>query len=111
MVQRVLHDAGYGVVTAENGQRALELLGTLPESVDLVFTDVRMPGMSGPTLARTLSESKPDLPVIYTSGWLEEQDPATSQLPPHSSLLPKPFMPSQLLESVGMALRRARATN
>ena len=111
MVQRVLHDAGYGVVTAENGQRALDLLSTLPESVDLVFTDVRMPAMSGPAMARVLSESKPDLPVIYTSGWLEEQDPATSQLPPRSSLLPKPFMPGQLLESVATALRRAGATD
>ncbi|HEX8580107.1 MAG TPA: PAS domain S-box protein [Allosphingosinicella sp.] len=59
-----------GVVTAKDGQEALALLEREP--VDLVFTDVVMPGISGLELARSLRESHPDLPVVLATGYSEE---------------------------------------
>ena len=104
-MQRSLQDEGYGVVIAGNGRRALELLATLPQAVDLVLADVRMPEMGGHHLAQVPAETRPDLPVIYTTGWIEEQNPATSSLPAGSVLLPKPFKPESLIGLVRAVLR------
>ena len=105
VIQRSLQDEGYGVVTAVNGRRALDLIATLPQAIDLVLADVKMPEMGGRHLGRVLAATRPDLPVIYMSGWLEEQNPATSTLPAGAVLLPKPFKPTALVELVQTVLR------
>jgi two-component system cell cycle sensor histidine kinase/response regulator CckA len=65
---RGLQDEGYHVLTAGNGVEALEIMETAPP-VDLVVTDVVMPGMDGRELGRRLAQRSPDLPVLYISAY------------------------------------------
>jgi CheY-like chemotaxis protein len=107
VVERTLREEGYGVVVAEHGKRALELLATLPQAVDLIFADVRMPEMGGAELGRILAQTRADLPIIYSTGWPEELNPATSRLGPNATMLPKPFNPATLLRAVEAVFKRA----
>jgi nitrogen-specific signal transduction histidine kinase len=70
-VERVLNRAGYRVLGAANGQDALALAKTLPH-VDLLFTDMVMPGLSGPELAKLLTAIHPGVRTLYASGYSDE---------------------------------------
>jgi CheY-like chemotaxis protein len=72
VTSRLLSGAGYAVLDAEDGRGALDLLQHVAPAVDLVLTDLRMPGMSGTQLARAVSELRPDLPVLYMTGFSED---------------------------------------
>ena len=107
IIERTLREEGYGVVVAEHGKRALELLATVPQAVDLVVADVRMPEMGGIELGHILSASRANLPIIYITGWPDEQNAATSALGPAARVLPKPFNPVTMIRAVESALKRA----
>jgi CheY-like chemotaxis protein len=65
----ILHDLGYRTAWAANANEALELLAKNELYFDLVFSDIIMPGMNGIELAEAVRRSKPDLPVVLTSGY------------------------------------------
>jgi two-component system cell cycle sensor histidine kinase/response regulator CckA len=67
--QLVLRRNGYNVLPARNGEEALKLLDETPNPVDLVFTDVVMPRMSGADLFRRVNQAYPSIPVLFTSGY------------------------------------------
>ncbi|HVX65383.1 MAG TPA: PAS domain S-box protein [Bryobacteraceae bacterium] len=69
LVSRLLGDLGYNVVAVANGQEALTPLRTAGQNLDLLLTDVVMPGMSGPELAACAATIRPGLPVLYISGY------------------------------------------
>lgn len=99
-VARLLTEAGYDVVTAANGAEALHL-ATDATRFDLVITDVRMPIMDGRELGYRLGAVRPDLPVIFLSGY----DTAVDSLPLPADgrqvgFLAKPFEPGTLLSRV-----------
>lgn len=98
--RRILERAGYRVLSAENGDRALALMATVAEQPDLVLTDVAMPGMSGPELVQRLRERGIDAPVLLTSGHAET--PAARFGTP---FLPKPFSRGALLAAVADAIK------
>jgi CheY-like chemotaxis protein len=109
MVERTLREEGYGVVVANHGKHALQLLDALSDAVDVVFADIRMPQMGGPELGRILAERRPELPVIYTSGWPDEQQRhETTGYTPGAAFLAKPFAPPALLAILRTVLERAR---
>jgi two-component system, cell cycle sensor histidine kinase and response regulator CckA len=92
LMQRILEDGGYHVLTAHNGGDALDALLRHGHEIRLLVTDVLMPGMSGPTLAKA-AQLFSRMPVLYVSGYLgndEDQVPA-------AAFLQKPFTPSELL--------------
>jgi two-component system, cell cycle sensor histidine kinase and response regulator CckA len=95
---RTLREAGYAVHEARHGGEALDLVrgGTL-ERLDLVVTDLGMPVMRGETLAAHLRNERPDVPVLYISGYTD-----SVAVEP---FLQKPFAPHQLLREVGNLLR------
>ena len=66
---RTLQAEGYHTLQAGHGAEALEVMETTPDPVDLVVTDVVMPGMDGRELGRRLSQRWPDLPVLYISAY------------------------------------------
>ncbi|MGE3477098.1 MAG: ATP-binding protein [Rhodospirillaceae bacterium] len=101
-----LADLGYKVVEAENGERALELLGAHPE-VSLLFTDVVMPHMNGHQLATEASKRKPGLKVLYTTGYTRNAVVHNGVLDPDVKLLHKPFT----LDALAHAIRRAIDTD
>jgi two-component system cell cycle sensor histidine kinase/response regulator CckA len=97
---------GYTVLTAENGEAALEILAREP-GVDLMISDVVMPTMDGPTTAREARKSLPDLPILFISGYAEEQLRQSIDLD-HVGFLAKPFTVQQLAEAARDALRGAK---
>jgi len=89
-----LETAGYTVHQAGGGVEALEVLGNNPEIV-LLFTDVAMPGMSGDQLAQEVRKRRPDIKVLFTSGFAEPEV-ALRQFAEHSAWLKKPYTAREL---------------
>ncbi|MGI4731562.1 MAG: response regulator [Janthinobacterium lividum] len=102
VAERALARQGYTVLTAENGEAALELLRTGPKP-DLLVSDVVMPVMDGPTMAARVRERWPELPILFMSGYAEEQLRRSIDLE-NVSFLPKPFSVQQLAEAARDAL-------
>ncbi|TPG14552.1 response regulator [Sphingomonas oligophenolica] len=94
VAERALTRQGYTVLTAENGEAALELLETSGRP-DLLISDVVMPMMDGPTMVRQVRKAYPDLPVIFMSGYAEEQLRKSIDIDA-VAFLPKPFSVAQL---------------
>ena len=101
---RILEAAGYTVLAAGSGQDALELAEGREGPIDLLLTDVLMPGLNGPELARTLRASRPDLAVLYISGYSADVLAAQELRAEEVDLLEKPFRPVELLERVSLAI-------
>jgi two-component system cell cycle sensor histidine kinase/response regulator CckA len=97
---RGLTSRGYTVLEAGNGVEAIEVLESSGKPIDLVVSDVVMPEMDGPTLARELRTRNPDLKIIFVSGYAE--DAFQKHLPEHGqfAFLPKPFTLKQLVAAV-----------
>ncbi len=98
VAERALTRNGYTVMTAANGEEALEVMRGR-EDIDLLVSDVVMPVMDGPTLVRHARESDPTLPILFMSGYAEEQLRKTIDLD-NIAFLPKPFSVQQLAEAV-----------
>jgi signal transduction histidine kinase/ActR/RegA family two-component response regulator len=105
---RVLASLGYAVLAASSGEEALRLLED-GRTIDLVVSDVIMPGMTGPELYRTLTERFPHLPVLFTSGYSSDAVARHGVLAPGTLFLEKPYSPSALGQKVGEALGRTEA--
>ncbi len=108
--KRALHNKGYRVVEARSGEEALELVRSQEGRFDLVISDVVMPNMDGPTLAREIRSRFPDTPIIFISGYAEDvfRKRLTEE---HGDIafLPKPFSLTALAGAVKEALDRRRA--
>jgi two-component system, cell cycle sensor histidine kinase and response regulator CckA len=102
VAERALTRQGYKVVTAGNGEEALECLDG-GETFDLLISDVVMPTMDGPTLVRQARQTYPDLPILFMSGYAEEQLRKSIDIE-RVAFLPKPFSVQQLAEAARAAL-------
>jgi PAS domain S-box-containing protein len=107
LARSVLADAGYEVVEAETPERALELAGGRKEPIDLVVTDVVMPGMNGRELADELRRRQPDLRVLFTSGYTDDVVLSTGTLQNGTAFLQKPFGVDELQRKVRELLESA----
>lgn len=96
VVQRALAAKGYDVLTAPGPMEALDLSQAHPRRIDLLLTDVMMPGMSGPDLARTLSATRPDMRIIFMSGFSADLLTETMRMEAKAGFLPKPFTIAKL---------------
>ena len=97
VAERALTRQGYTVLTAEHGEAALDLLEAHPRP-DLLISDVMMPIMDGPTMVRRARERYPDLPILFMSGYAEEQLRKSIDLD-NVAFLAKPFSVQQLAEA------------
>jgi hypothetical protein len=104
LVARILHEAGYTVLVADCGERALRDVVANETAIDLLLTDLVMTGMSGRELADTLAERWPALHILYMSGYPDEVIGRHGPL--DAPLLPKPFTTRELLAQVAAALSR-----
>jgi CheY-like chemotaxis protein len=104
LTRRVLQGAGYVVLEAGNGADALRALEQHPDAVHLVFTDVVMPGMNGRELAARLALTRPDMRVLYTSGYTEDAILRHGVLDDPSRFLSKPYTPAELRRRIREAL-------
>jgi two-component system cell cycle sensor histidine kinase/response regulator CckA len=98
---RALATRGYSVLEAASGEAALEILRERKEGVDLVISDVIMPGIDGPTLVKTLRVERPELRIILISGYAEDAfRKELSRDGQDLAFLPKPFSLKQLISKV-----------
>jgi len=93
---RALRLQGLGVIEADNGEQALELLKDPGLSVDLFITDVIMPGLDGPSWVRAALRQRPQTRVIFVSGYAEEALEQDPELRAQAQFLPKPFSLAEL---------------
>jgi two-component system cell cycle sensor histidine kinase/response regulator CckA len=103
---RALRLRGYSVLEADNAEAALALLADPALHVDLFVTDVIMPGKDGPTWVREALEHRPEVKVIFVSGYAEEAFAEHKALIPESSFLPKPFSLVELTQAVQAQLAK-----
>jgi two-component system cell cycle sensor histidine kinase/response regulator CckA len=97
---RALRMRGYHVLEASGGEEALEIVKNDKAKIDLIITDVVMPNMDGPTMVRHVKQIKPDLAVIFMSGYAEEAFRRNDQNSEGIHFLPKPFGLKQLAAKV-----------
>ena len=95
---RVLEGKGYAVIHASGGEEALERLAR--EDYDVVYTDIRMPGMSGLDVARRVKASRPWLPVVIVTGYGTEANEAEAKELGVAAFLRKPLSPEMIEDSV-----------
>jgi DNA-binding response OmpR family regulator len=111
LVQMALERHGYVVLTAESGTEALGLAAAHHGPIDLLITDVVMPDLRGPELARRLIELRPALVTLFMSGYIDEALRETaSTLPVPVDFIQKPFSPSALAARVREMLDRRRGS-
>ena len=106
VAERALTRQGYTVVTASEGEEALGLLALQADKeqqFDMIVSDVVMPNMDGPTMAKHVRKNYPDLPILFMSGYAEEQLRKSIDLD-KVNFLPKPFSVAQIAEAVGETL-------
>jgi len=106
---RALKTFGYTCHGAHNAAEALRLLNDPEASVDLVVTDVVMPGMSGGALGSQVARLRPGMPVLYTSAFSDEDVIRRGMLGEGRPFLQKPFTPTELARMVREALDAAGA--
>jgi two-component system cell cycle sensor histidine kinase/response regulator CckA len=100
---------GYHLLTAENPKEALEILAKYPKPIDLLITDVVMPEQSGLELVSQAYRLRPNLPVLYISGYTEEHTKIQSLVHEGIAFLQKPFTPSTLARRVREILDAAKS--
>ena len=98
---RVLTGKGYAVITAADGEEALRKLSA--ENYDLVFTDIRMPGMSGLDVAERVKASQPWLPVVIVTGYGTGENEARATAAGVAGFLRKPLSPEMIEGTTEMA--------
>ena len=102
-VRRLLERHGYRVLEAANGQDALNLVAARAGEIDLVLSDMVMPGMGGTELAGRVRSLSPTIPVLLMTGYTEEAITRTGQRP-DEQIIEKPFTLHTMLEKVSLAL-------
>ena len=108
LARKVLERAGYLVLVAAGGAEALDLAERYAGPIHLLLTDVVMPGMNGRELMRRLAPLRPDLRVLYMSGYADEAVAQHGVLDPGTAFLQKPFTPGGLADRVRRVLDTPR---
>jgi two-component system, cell cycle sensor histidine kinase and response regulator CckA len=104
VTRRILTRNGYTVLTATGGDQALEIAASHKGVIDLLLTDVIMPYMQGPTVAKGIKKLIPSVRVLFMSGHAQPVLEAESVIGTEFQLVEKPFDQSMLLKSVRNAL-------
>jgi len=109
IAREILEEHGYRVIEAEGPVEAIEIAKRHPDSLHLLVTDVVMPGMNGRLLAERLRSARPDLRILYMSGYTDDVIAHRGVLESGTLLLEKPFTARALLGRVRMALEQRGA--
>ena len=103
----ILRKHGYTILQAAGGTEALSVSWAHEGGLDLLLTDIVLPGMNGVQLASRMSDQRPGISVIFMSGRPEVDAVRFGVLAPSYPFLPKPFGADELLEIVGRVMSRA----
>jgi two-component system, cell cycle sensor histidine kinase and response regulator CckA len=102
-----LKGSGYTVLSAPNGQRAIEMSASYPEKIDLLLTDVVMPHMGGREVADNILKQRPDIKVLFVSGYTDDMVLAHGVAEGTKAFLEKPFTAPKLLGRIRKVLMGA----
>jgi two-component system cell cycle sensor histidine kinase/response regulator CckA len=103
-VAEILRASGYSVFEAHTAEEAANIAEQRIEKLDILLTDILMPGLRGPELARLVSQRHPEVRVVYMSGYAE--DLPEIQLSSNSAFLQKPFRFATLLQQLKLVQRK-----
>jgi CheY-like chemotaxis protein len=104
LVQRILERNGYRVLVAGSGMEALETAALHHGEIEVVLTDVVMPGMSGREFADQVNAATPGLKVVFMSGYPDEVAADLGVLGPETNYLQKPFTEASVLAALAQAV-------
>ncbi|MCX6603800.1 MAG: response regulator [Acidobacteria bacterium] len=104
LVRKVLERNGFEVSEADSGETALTLLGTDPTPIDLLVSDMMMPGMGGRALETQVAKIRPGTRTLFISGYTEDAEVQSGRLAPGTAFLAKPFQHSALVDAVNRLL-------
>jgi two-component system cell cycle sensor histidine kinase/response regulator CckA len=108
-IRRILEHADYVVLTSPSGDHALDVIARAGASIDLVLTDIVMPGsIDGRALAAKMGQREVKLPVLFMTGASLEDDEYLADIAKKELLLRKPFSPKELLEFIDLHLDESR---
>ena len=99
-----LQQAGYTIIEAGNGVDALEKAEKAPTSIDLLFTDMVMPVMSGRELAKRIAAIYPTIEILYTSGYFDDRAWGNDSPIPEEKFIDKPYDQNELLRRIRQLL-------
>jgi CheY-like chemotaxis protein len=100
VVRLLIELQGDTVLEAEDGVKAVACAESHAGPIDLLLTDVMMPGLTGPQACDVIRRQRPNLPTLFISGFFPEAIFPDRRLPPRSAFLSKPFLPDELSEVV-----------
>ncbi len=103
IVLKILRRAKYNVLEAENGEAALKIADTHPGKIDLVLSDMYMPGLRGPEVVERLAPKRPGLRALFMSGYADQD--ARTGVPAGANFISKPFSGQELAAAVEAVLR------
>ena len=103
IVLKILRRAKYNVLEAENGEAALQIAANHPGKIDLVITDMYMPGLRGPEVVERLAPTRPGLRALFMSGYADQD--ARTGVPLGANFLNKPFSGQELASAVEAVLK------
>lgn len=106
LIAKVLSSNGYKVLVAEDGEQALSLVARLDAKIDLLLTDMLMPGMTGEEVAQVLLDRFENIKVLFSSGFTKEEVSNRAQI----AFIQKPFTPAELLSKVREVLDKSHDT-
>lgn len=92
--------AGFQVLTADSGENGVSISDAHPDRIDLLISDLLMPGMTGWEVARRLRQKRPDLRVLFISGYAGCEQAEGAEIVPPDELLSKPFHFADLVATV-----------
>lgn len=100
LAERILRDRGYSVTVTADGTEALRAFAAAPHGIDLVVTDLIMPGMNGRELVQAIHQIRPEVKALYISGYTEDEIIRRGLQDPGVAFLHKPFTANQLADEV-----------
>jgi signal transduction histidine kinase len=109
LVCAVLDEQGYNVLSAATGDEALRTAEPHRAIIELLISDIIMPGMNGPELARELRRTQPEIRILYISGYSDDDISYPGELAPDVQFLQKPFTPAALGRKVRQVLSEEHA--
>ena len=110
LLERVLGKQGYHVLGADSASKAVDVAEAHRGPIELLITDIMMPGMNGAELADRLRGVRPDTKVLYVSGYASDEVIERGLLDPSKAFIQKPFSASELLEKVHQVLAQRQAS-
>ena len=106
LTQSILTKAGYSVLLACNGKEALEIASNPTLTIDLIVSDVVMPGLAGPKLAELVRQARPGIKILMMSGYIKDPNLRSGMSHEELDFIQKPFLPEEFLSRIAVELTR-----